>query len=147
MAKFSTGLRNGMLDTGACAALLDGGLLHIYAATTVPDTADAALPGDAVLLCTLSDNDTGDGLAFDSASDGSLPKAAAQIWKGTNLATGIGAFYRYSLPADTGAASATALRVQGTIGPVNADLLMGDPNFVSGQPFTLNYFFIVLPTL
>lgn len=144
-AKFSTGLRNAMLDTSALKTLLDDGFIKIYAGS-VPATADAAL-GGATLLSTLSDNGGVDGLDFEAAAvDGVLSKASGQTWKGTNVATGTAAFYRYVTAADDGSASTTLPRIQGTIGSVSADLLMANTTLTVSEEFTLNNFYVQLPT-
>lgn len=145
MPKFSTGLRNAMLDTGSFKATMDGCFLKIYAGTA-PETADAAL-GSPTLLCTLSDNGGVGGLNFESAAvDGTISKDVAQIWKGTNAATGVGSFFRAVGAADDGSFSTTAPRVQGAIGNVSTDMLLSDTTLTSAEDFILDYFYVSLPT-
>lgn len=143
--KFSTGLRNGMLGATGFKALMDGFRVRIYAGTT-PDTADAAL-GGATLLCELTVS--GDGttnLNFGSPSGAIISKAAGEVWSGTAVATGDATFFRAVKTTDTGAASTTDLRIQGTVGELGADMNLSDATFTSGTPFTLNYFSVALPT-
>lgn len=145
MPKFSTGLRNAMLDTGSLKATMDGCFLKVYAGT-VPASADAAL-GSPTLLCTLSDNGGVGGLNFESAAaDGTLSKAVAQIWKGTNAATGVASFFRVVGAADDGSASTTAPRIQGVVGNVSTDMLLSDTTLTSAEDFILDYFYVSLPT-
>lgn len=147
MAKFSTGLRTKMLDTGSFKDIMDLGFLKIYGGEAAPSSADAAIPGGSTLLCTLSNDGGVTGLTFDAAVDGIIAKEALEVWKGTNVATGTGLWFRYVEPGDTGTSSTTAARVQGTIGAVAADLLVSNTTFTTGVDFTLNYFSVALPTL
>lgn len=146
MAKFSTGLRNGMLATSSFKTLVDGGRLYLYAGTE-PATADAAI-GSATLLATLTESGDGTtGLTFGTASAGVISKAAAEVWSTTSITTGgVAAFWRLQASDDAGDASTSAVRVQGTIGGVDADMLLGNTTLVSGEPFSLSYFNVALPT-
>lgn len=146
MPKFSTGLRDDMLDTSPFKTLMDGGFLVLYNGTA-PATADAALSGNTVLL-TYSDNGGAGGLDFAaSASGGILTKDLTQVWKGTVAVTGVTTFWRFILAADTGALSTTENRIQGTVGTVAADLNMASLSLTASDVKTLNYFYTVLPTL
>jgi len=114
--KISTGLANALLSSGSLKTALTGLHLFIYAGTE-PASADAALPGDAVLLCDISGNGDGSGLAFAAnAVGGTLEKDAAQVWQGTVAAAGTATFCRFAKPTDTGAASTTDVRLQGDVG-------------------------------
>ena len=146
MAKFSTGLRNGMLATSSFKTLVDGGRLYLYAGTE-PATADAAI-GSATLLATLTESGDGTtGLTFGTASAGVISKAAAEVWSTTSITTGgVAAFWRLQASDDAGDASTSAVRVQGSIGGVDADMLLGNTTLVSGEPFSLSYFNVALPT-
>jgi len=145
MTKFSTSIRTGMLtSTGAKTALQAGSLL-IYGGAT-PTDADAAVTG--TLLATLSNNGDGTGLNFDDAVNALLSKASAQIWKTNSVTTtGTGTYWRFVATGDDGTASTTAKRAQGTIGGAGSDMVMGNTTFTAGQPWSLNYFQIALPTL
>lgn len=112
-AQTSTGLRNAAL--AAWKTALDHGFLKIYGGT-VPATADAAL-GAATLLCTISVNSTGTGITLAATPvAGVLQKNGSEIWSGVNAATGTASFYRFVAAADSGAASTTEPRIQGTVG-------------------------------
>ncbi len=144
-AKFSTGLRNGMLNATGAKTALDAGFLKIYAGT-VPADADAAL-GGATLLCTVSNNSTGTGVTFETPTNAVLPKKVSETWSGVNAATDNGAFFRFVAAADDGSASTSAPRVQGTISASGTgDLNLPTVVFTSTETFTLNYFNIDLPT-
>lgn len=142
--KASTGLRNALLGTGSFKGTMDGGFLDIYAGT-VPTDADAAI-GSATLLCRISDNGTGTGLDFAaSAAAGVLAKDGSQVWSGTNVATGTATFYRFVASGDTGAASTTEPRLQGTVAVLGADLNLSSVALSSGAPQAIQFFYVALP--
>lgn len=144
MAQFSTGLRNALLDSDSLKGLLDGGFIKIYAGT-VPASADAAL-GGATELCVISENGAGGGLEFEaSAVGGVLSKASSQAWSGTNTATGVATFFRFVTPTDTGAASISEVRVQGTVGVSAADLNLSNTSLVAAAPQAIQFFSIAQP--
>jgi len=144
--KFSTGLRNGMMGASGFKALMDNCFVDIYQGTE-PATADAAL-GGATLLCRLTVSGDGTtGLTFGTPTGAVLSKASAEAWSGTASNTGVGSFFRVVKTGDTGDLSASALRVQGSVGTLGADMNLSNPSFTSGTPFTLNVFNVALPTL
>ncbi len=142
--KISTALANALATSSSLKAALDGAHLYIYAGT-MPTNADAALPRDAVLLCDVS-GPASAGLNWDATPvNGALMKDAAQAWSGTNAATGTATFFRIALPADTGTASSTAVRIQGDVATAGAALNLSSLSLVSGAPLTLNYGSLVQP--
>lgn len=143
--KVSTGLRNAMLSTGSLVAGLGSPLIMVYGGT-VPATADADVTG--TLLCIISLNSTGDPLGFDPATGGTLPKAAAEVWSGTNVASGTATHFRIvdSAFPDDGTASTTQMRLQGTCGTAGADLNMSSVNLTAGATQTIDASNITLPT-
>lgn len=148
--KFSTGLKNSVLDTESLKDSLDDGYIKVYSGT-VPADADAAL-GAAVLLNTYSDAGAspgaGNGLDMAAAAaSGALLKESTQTWKGTAVATGVATFWRYVQLADTGAASSSEKRIQGTIGGAGADLFVQSTTFTSAEEYTLDYFSVAVPNL
>ena len=145
--KESTGLRDHLLATGSFKAAMDGGLLNIYAGP-VPATADAALDPSNALLCVISDAGTGTGLNMGAAAvDGVLQKDAAQVWSGTNAASGIATFYRHVATGDDGSLSTTATRLQGSIAVVGAEINLTSTTLTSGAPQTINFYSVAKPTL
>ena len=144
--KASSGLRDHMLSGGSVKSALDGGLLNMYGGA-VPATADADL-GGATLLSVMSSDGAGAGINMDTtAAGGILPKAPAEAWHGTNVATDTATFYRHVAAADDGTLSTSQPRIQGTIGLAGADLNMTSIDLVSGAPQTLDFYTIALPTL
>lgn len=146
MAKFSTGLRTQMLDTDSFKNIMDGGLIKIYAGAA-PADADAAI-GSATLLCTISNNSTGTGLNFDTAATAAvIAKDPTQVWSGVNAASGTAVFFRHVASGDTGVASATQARIQGSISTIGADLNLSSTALVSGATQTIDYYPVLLPTM
>ena len=146
MAKFSTGLRNEMLAGQSLKDTLDGGMIQIYSGTE-PATADDGI-GSATPILTLTVDGTGGGLHFSAAAvNGTLSKDASEIWKGEIQTTDSAAWFRFVAPGDTGAASTTEARIQGSIGVAGTDMLMANTTLTETEEFTLNYYTVVLPTL
>lgn len=141
--KFSTGLRNKMLDTGSFKSIMALGEIKVYSGTA-PATADAAATG--TLLCTYTVSSGGTKLSMAaSAADGVLTKDSA-TWSGVPVATGTAGYYRHVAAGDTGASSTTEARVQGTVGQAGADFLLGSTSFVTGVTREISYYAIGLPT-
>ena len=131
----STGLRVAML--AATKSVLDGGEIRIYGGIR-PAAADDSL-GAAVLLCTVRLNGAA-GIAFDDSTTGILVKPTGAAWTGDNVASGTATFFRIVQSADTGAASTSAPRIQGTVGVVAADLNLDTVALISGLPTPVTSF-------
>ncbi|WP_313281621.1 hypothetical protein [Delftia tsuruhatensis] len=147
--KASTGLRNHMLATGSLKAALDGGFLELYGCpeVSIPATADAALdPAVHKLLARIYSDGTSAGLTLAlAAADGFIEKLASQAWSGTVIETGTARFFRFTAAGDTGAASTTQPRLQGTIARAGADLNITSVDLAVGAPQAVNFFSIALP--
>lgn len=142
----STGLRNQMLVSAPFIDVLATHVINIYSGTP-PASADAALNPDNTLLVTISGEGTGAALQWDTAAaDGVVQKAPGQVWKGTVASTGVATFYRMVSLADTGAASTTLARMQGTVAVINADLNMSSVNLVSGAEQKVDNFVASIPS-
>jgi hypothetical protein len=146
---YSTGFKNAVLATGSVKATFDDGYIRVYAASAIPADADAALVGTTTLV-TYSDNDqgigAGQGLDLDTtAVNGAIAKAVGQTWSGTSVAAGTGLFWRYIRSTDTGGASTTEVRIQGTIGGAGADLLVQSTSFSNTTLYTLDFFSLSIP--
>lgn len=143
--KRSTGLRNHMLGVGSLKDALDGTVIKIYSGD-IPPTADAPLAG-ATLLCVITrdgDGTTGLTLAPDAAG-GQITKSTSEVWEGEIIANGMASFFRQELLSDTGEASTTAIRLQGTVGVVGEDMNFSDIAFVSGDSRRLNFYVASIP--
>lgn len=144
--KASTGLRNKILDTGALRTVLNLGFIKLYSGT-VPATADAAISGDSTLLTTISNNSTATGITFEAAAVGGvIAKKSSEIWSGVNAAGGVATYYRHIAPGDTGAASTTEARVQGTIAVAGADMNLTNTTLSAGATQTSDFYTLNLPT-
>lgn len=140
--KASTAVRNACAE--AVASELTGGFLDIYGGI-VPPSPESSV-GAATKLCRVSLNDSGTGLSFeDNASNGVIAKKISETWMGTNLATGTATFFRFVQDGDDGTEDADAVRLQGTVGVIGADLNISDVALVSGAPQTVKYFFVASP--
>jgi len=138
--KRSTGLRNYMLATGSFKAGLAGTVLTVYSGTA-PASADAALSGDAVPLLTYSLNGTGGGVSLEAnAADGSIQKSSSEVWQGQITVSGTPTFFRMQLPSDAGGASVTLNRLQGTVGLIDADMIVSSTTWTAGDERKVNYF-------
>ncbi len=144
MLKTSTGLRTAMLGTASARTALNLGKINIYSGA-VPATADAAVTG--TLLCTITNNSTATGITLDTAVAGSIPKTAAEVWSGVNVATATASYYRHVGASDTGALSTTEPRVQGLIATSGAELNLTSVALSSGATQTIDFYSITLPTL
>ena len=137
--KRSTGLRNYMLASGSFKAALAGTVLRIYGGAA-PASADESI-GSAVLLCTISVDGDGTGVTLDAtASGGVIVKNPSEVWTGDVTTTGTASFFRMEFAADTGAFSTSAVRMQGTVGLVGADLNFSSINLAPGDARRINYF-------
>ena len=140
--KRSTGLRNYLLATGSLKGALDGKVINIYSGT-VPDTADAAVSGDSVLLATISVDAGGTGLTLAAAAaSGSISKNSSEVWSGTVLANGTATYFRMQTAADDNTASTTAVRMQGTVALDGADMNFATLQLVAGNVRQINYFVV-----
>ena len=135
--KSSTGLRSYLMDTGSFKDAMSGGSIRLFAGPA-PVDADAAETG--TLLCVITNNGTATGITFaPSATAGVLPKASGETWLGTNLASGTVTHYRLVAPGDTGTASITEARQQGTVGLIGADMNISNVLLTSGAPQSIDY--------
>lgn len=147
--KASTGIRNQILDTGSLKTIIDLGFINIYSGTE-PTDADNAIgsAGANVLLSTISIDGLGTGLSMDAAAaTGILSKIPADVWKGTNGASGTATFYRHVAVGDTGTLSTTEPRLQGSIAVANAEMNFTSTTLSSGADQLVDFYSIAFPTL
>lgn len=141
--QLSTGLRDIMMASGSLRGALNGGKIHIYAGA-VPPFADSAESG--TILCTITGNGDGSGLEFNLESAGGvLAKDPAQPWQGSNLVGGIATHYRFVAPGDTGGASSTEARIQGSVGVIGKDMNLSSAELISGAVTPIDYFVLTIP--
>lgn len=149
MLRFSTGLRNGILDaTGIKEAMTDG-VLRLYSGAQ-PASADSAVAGTLLVEVTVdggafSHGSPTNGLEFDAPVAGLLAKAAAETWQGNGIADGVAGWFRFCAnPADAGGSSTTLARIDGAVGKSSADLNLSNTNIVTGVPSTVDVFNITM---
>ena len=139
----STALAESIMGGSSIKTTMDLGFIDIYSGT-VPADADESI-GTATLLCRVSLNSTATGLTL--LQDGRLlRKPPADVWSGTNEATGTATFYRQVLTGDTGDLSTTDARIQGEVGLTNySEMTLTDTSFVSGSTFSLGGYVLEQP--
>lgn len=143
-ARFSTGLRNALLVTGSLRTALANGELRIYSGP-VPASVDNAISVSNTLLCVIK-AEAGAGINLDTtASGGLVTKAPAEVWSGDVITSGTATFYRHVLPSDTGVGSATAPRIQGTVGIAGQNMNLSNPALVSGALQRIESYVVSLP--
>ena len=146
--KLSTGLRDSLAVTGSLRAAINGGFINVYSGIP-PLTADAALgsEGTNTLLVTISDNSGVGGLTFEATpSAGIIEKTIAQVWSGAVASSGTATFFRWVLTGDTGAGSTSAVRMQGLVANLNAELNLANTTLVIAATQPINHFFVAIPT-
>lgn len=128
-----------MLASGSFKAALAGTVLRIYGGAA-PASADESI-GSAVLLCTISVDGDGTGVTLDAAASGGvIAKNPSEVWTGDVTTSGTAAFFRMELASDAGAFSTSAVRMQGTVGLVGADLNFSSVILLVGDARRINYF-------
>lgn len=144
--KISTGLAAYMLATGSLRQAFASSFLRVYQGAE-PATADAALPGDAVLLCEISVDGDGSGINLSSTAGGTfITKSETETWRGEAIATGTPAYFRWVTGADAGSASALLPRIQGAVGLAGAELNFSSLNFSEGAIQKVDYFVVAMPS-
>lgn len=142
--KFSTGLRKGLMVTGSLKSMLDGGSIKLYDGP-IPSSADSALSGNS-LLVEIKVKTTGAGLTFESAApSGVLVKSLSEIWESDVIAGGTPTFFRFVKGADTGVASTSEVRIQGSVGLAGTDMQISSATLIISAPQKLDYFNVAMP--
>lgn len=142
--KFSTGLRVGLAVTGPLRTLINQSFVRIYSGP-IPPSADSAL-GSAVLMTEISAGGTGTPLTFEpTAPNGVIQKTVSENWTGNNLVGGDPSFFRVVLPSDTGNASTSEIRIQGTCGGLGNDMVITELPLVADAPQSFDLFQLAIP--
>lgn len=127
----------------AMASILNGGTLRYFAGPVPAEAGDALdMVSQHTELVVLSVDGEGNGLTFDAATGGVLPKAASETWSGLvdfdgaqdSETTLTPTFFRFCASGDDGRDAGEG-RVQGTIGgpSSSADIRLGDGNTVTAN--------------
>ena len=143
--KISTGLANYLLGVGSVRQALANSVLRVYSGDT-PAASDSAVPGSAVLLAEFTVDGEGGGLTLAATANGGvISKNPDEAWRATALATGVATWFRWCLPNDTGGATTTAVRLQGTVNTAGAELNFSSVNFAAGAIQKVDYFAVAMP--
>lgn len=148
--KTSTGYAYHVNNTGSARNALEGGgtagfLLEFYKGTE-PASPDDLAPG-ADKLATYSLGGNGTGMVWEGTGR-LLRKPAAAVWQSTVAAAGTASWFRFVRVGDTGAASTSAQRLQGSISndiATRPDILLSNTAFVANETRTLSDFVLELP--
>ena len=118
---------------------LPNGWVVAYTATTMTATAVNMAGGV----------DAANGLRFDVAAGGSVPKLVTDTWSGNGLAPGgTAGWFRVRESGDTGAgASTSAARLDGSISTSGADMNLASLAVTEGAPFILSAAAFTLPQM
>ena len=117
--------------------------INYYTGSQPAAASDAAT---GTLLVTVSNNGADTGVTFDPAANAELPKAAAETWSGTAVATGTAGWWRlYKASDDPAGASTTMFRIDGSIATSGAELNMSHTSVATGAIETLSDFVLRLP--
>lgn len=144
--KVSTGLAGYLLGTGSLRQAMASSFLRIYSGVE-PESADAALPAGAVLLAEISVDGLGGGLNLATTPQGAvITKDTSEVWRGTALATGVASFFRWVVAGDSGEASASRVRVQGTVAVAGAELNFSSTAMTAGAIQKVDYFAVAMPS-
>jgi len=140
--RFSTGLRNAMMDSTGFKGAMTLGFLKIFSGT-IPTDADQD-EGAGTLLLTISVDSGATGLSFGAVANGTVVKAN-EVWSGVGAATGVASWFRFYDSNETTGASTTAIRFDGTVGTSNADMLVVSTSITSGATTTVDSAEFILP--
>lgn len=142
--KLSAALREGMLVSGSLRDQFSGaGEIRLYSGPE-PVSADTAIGGTNVLLCTIKADA---GVALDlatTAPGGTVTKDPDQVWQGTVGTSGVATFFRYVIGSDTDAVGSFP-RIQGGVGAAGADMYLSNTSLTSGAVQKLEAFALSLP--
>lgn len=159
---YSTGLVHSLLRASGLsfADTLSGFVIDIYSgarpAATTPTSAaadSAVVPSSTVvLLGTVTKSGlpaTGDaaafGLHFGDPALRAIDKAVGETWQFHGAVQGTASWFRVRMPGDTGLASDTAYRIDGSIGTYSADAILSSTAIVTDNVYTLNRFKLTWP--
>jgi len=145
--RLSTGLRNDILNGGAGGGVrgaFAGGFIYIFPGTQ-PASPDTGATGTLLGKVTVN-GDGSTGLNFDAAVNGVMSKALAEVWRFLGLADGQAGWFRFCEASDTPTVtSATASRMDGTLGTAGADMDISNTNVTTGAMNTVGDLTITMP--
>jgi hypothetical protein len=148
--KLSTGARNALAGATGFGATFEAGVLFVYSGPQ-PLSADNA-PSGTLLGIVTRDGGTfafgspENGLSFGTPASGTVAKKAADNWKFSGIARGTAGWFRLMGNASDGLGqSATAPRMDGSVGVSGADLNLSNIAVEVGAPHTIDVFQFTIP--
>jgi hypothetical protein len=113
----------------------------------VPDSAYDSI-GSSTVLRVVSSSGTGTGMSFeDELSSNMLVKNTGEEWYGENVGSGTPTYYRLQLIDDDGSEGYEGPRIQGTVGKLDADLILASTTLISGvTDSSIGIYAVGLPT-
>jgi len=139
--RFSTGLRNNMLNTTGLKGSLDLGFLHIYTGVQ-PTSSDSPVQGTELLKITVDGGGTG--LTLTVATLAVIQKAVVENWKGDGLTDGVAGWARFKSATDTNTDNTTDARIDMSVAQTGGDLNLSNTTVVTGAPTTVDIFQITM---
>lgn len=141
--------KTAQLALDAIRTAITGGNLYLFAGPVPADSDDALSIGTShTLLVKMTESGDGStGLTFAAVSGTSMSKTSSETWKGTVLATGTAAFYRFCAAGDDGtAADPSTPRLQGTLGLIGsgADFGLSSVSLTAGDEQGASGFSVVM---
>jgi len=136
--RFSTGLRNSLLDTASMKTALANGIIELRSGSQ-PATADSAATGTLLAIVTenggaFTPGSATNGLNYGTAASGSMPKDAND-WEYTGIAAGVVGWFRFKGNAlDDDLASTTLPRIDGSVAKSGANMNISNVNITIGAP-------------
>ena len=138
--RFSTGLRNDMLDSTGLKGALTLGFLHIYTGVQ-PTSADLVATGVKLLTITVDAGITG--LSFAAVANGVISKAI-ENWKGEGIADGVAGWARFVSASDAGTENTDDARIDMSVAQTGGNLNLSNTTVVTGAPTTVDIFQITM---
>jgi hypothetical protein len=136
-------------DGGSISDIFRNGVIDIYSGSQ-PANADAVESGTKLARITLSSGAfvaaaPDNGLNFDAATSGVLAKATGETWSGEGLANGTAGWFRIYDNSLTTGASATAIRMDGSIATSGGQLNMTTTSIVTSGTTTVDSVALTFP--
>ena len=141
--RLSTSLRNNLAGTTGFASTFTNGVIEVYSGSQ-PVSADSAVTGTLLGTVTLNSGaftpgTATNGLTFATAAAGAVAKSG--VWSFAGVAVGTAGWFRFKGNAsDSGAASTTLPRMDGSVATSGADLNLSNISVAVGAPNTIDTF-------
>ena len=147
--RFSTGLRDALLDANPLKTVFQDGIIEIRTGSQ-PASADDAVTGTLLGTVTLNSGaftpgSPTNGLEFGTAASGVIGINPGDVWSFNAVATGVAGWFRFKGNAlDNDASSTTLPRIDGSVGKGTGDLSLSATSLSSGAPTTIDAFNLTL---